>query len=88
MQLKYEFIMKEIADKTFAVTVREDIKNFNGYIKMNDIGAYIFNMLKNDVTEDDIIAAMIKDYPDNTEAEIKEAVSGFIAGLKESDLLI
>ena len=55
---------------------------------MNDIGAYIFNMLKNDVTEEMIVAAMVKDYPDSTEAEIKEAVSGFIAGLKESDLLI
>ena len=88
MKLKYEFITNEIADKIVAVAVGDDLENFNGFIKMNDIGAYIFNMLKNDVTEDDIIAAMIKDYPDNTEAEIKEAVSGFIAGLKESDLLI
>ena len=88
MKLKYEFITNEIADKIVAVAVGEDLENFNGFVKMNDIGAYIFNMLKNDVTEDDIIAAMIKDYPDNTEAEIKEAVSGFIAGLKESDLLI
>ena len=88
MKLKYEFITNEIADKIVAVAVGEDLENFNGFIKMNDIGAYIFNMLKNDVTEETIVAAMVKDYPDENEAEIKETVSGFIAGLKESDLLI
>lgn len=88
MKLKYEFITNEIADKIVAVAVGDDLENFNGFVKMNDIGAYIFNMLKNDVTEETIVAAMIKDYPDNTEAEIKEAVSGFIAGLKENDLLV
>lgn len=88
MKLKYEFITNEIADKIVAVAVGEDLENFNGFVKMNDIGAYIFNMLKNDVTEDDIVAAMVKDYPDSTEAEIRETVSGFIAGLKENDLLV
>ena len=88
MKLKYEFITNEIADKIVAVAVGEDLENFNGFVKMNDIGAYIFNMLKNDVTEETIVAAMVKDYPDSTEAEIKEAVSGFIAGLKENDLLV
>ena len=88
MKLKYEFITNEIADKIVAVAVGEDLENFNGFVKMNDIGAYIFNMLKNDVTEDDIVAAMVKDYPNENEAEIKETVSGFIAGLKENDLLV
>ena len=88
MKLKYEFITNEIADKIVAVAVGEDLENFNGFVKMNDIGAYIFNMLKDDVTEDDIVAAMLKDYPDENEAEIRETVSGFIAGLKENDLLV
>ena len=88
MKLKYNFIVNQVADKMVAVPVGNDLETFNGFIKMNDIGAYIFNMLKNDVTEETIVAAMVKDYPDNTEAEIKETVSGFIAGLKESDLLI
>ena len=87
MKLKYEFIINQVADKMVAVPVGNDLENFNGFIKMNDIGAYIFNMLKNDVTEDDIVTAMVKDYPDANEAEIRETVQGFVGKLKEGGLV-
>ena len=87
MKLKYNFVTNEVADKIVAVAVGDDLSKFNGFIKMNDIGAYIFNMLKNDVTEDDIVASMQKDYPDATEAEIRETVSGFVAELKKEDVI-
>jgi len=70
-----------------AVPVGNDLENFNGFIKMNDIGAYIFNMLKNDVNEDDIVGAMVKDYPDATEAEIRDVVVDFVAQLKEKGIV-
>ncbi len=87
MKLKYEFVVNQVADKKVAVPVGNDLEGFNGFLKMNDIGAYIFNMLKNDVTEDDIVAAMVKDYPDATEAEIRETVHEFIAKLQEAGLV-
>jgi hypothetical protein len=88
MKLKYNFVTNEVADKIVAVAVGEDLAKFNGFVKMNDVGAYIFNMLKNDVTAEDIVAAMKKDYADTPEEEIVETVEGFIAQLKESDLLV
>lgn len=88
MKLKYNFVTNEVADKIVAVAVGEDLAKFNGFVKMNDVGAYIFNMLKNDVTAEDIVEAMQKDYADTPEAEIRETVEGFIAQLKESDLLV
>ena len=72
MKLKYNFVSNEVADKIVAVAVGDDLQKFNGFIKMNDTGAYIFNMLKNDVTEEEIVAAMKKDYSDATEEEIRE----------------
>lgn len=87
MKLRYNFVTNEVADKIVAVAVGDDLQKFNGFIKMNDIGAYIFNMLKNDVTEDDIVAAMKKDYNDATEEEIKETVSEFVGKLKDADVL-
>lgn len=86
MKLKYNFIVNQVADKMVAVPVGNDLENFNGFIKMNDIGAYIFNMLKNDVTEDDIVAAMVKDYPDATETEIRETVHDFVSQLIEKGI--
>ena len=87
MKLKYNFVTNEVADKIVAVAVGDDMEKFNGFIKMNGVGAYIFNMLKEDVTADDIVTAMQKDYTDASEAEIRENVEGFIAELKKSDVL-
>lgn len=87
MKLKYNFVTNEVADKIVAVAVGDDLEKFNGFIKMNDVGAYIFNMLKNDVTEDEIVAAMQKDFEDATEEEIREAVKEFTDKLSESDVI-
>ena len=87
MKLKYNFISNEVADKIVAVAVGGDLEKFNGFIKMNDTGAYIFNMLKSDVTEEEIVAAMKKDYEDAAEEEIRETVSEFVGKLKEADVL-
>ena len=89
MKLKYNFISNEVADKIVAVAVAvgDDLQKFNGFIKMNDTGAYIFNMLKNDVTEEEIVAAMKKDYSDATEEEIRESVNEFVGKLKDADVL-
>ena len=86
MKLKYNFVTNEVADKIVAVAVG-DLEKFNGFIKMNDTGAYIFNMLKSDVTEEEIVAAMKKDYEDAAEEEIRETVSEFVGKLKEADVL-
>ena len=77
----------EVADKIVAVAVGDDLSRFNGFIKMNETGAYIFNMLKNDVTVDEIVSAMQKDYEDATETEIRETVEEFIGELKKAEVL-
>ena len=87
MKLKYNFVTNEVADKIVAVAVGGDLEKFNGFIKMNHTGAYIFNMLKSDVTEEEIVAAMKKDYEDAAEEEIRETVSEFVGKLKEADVL-
>lgn len=87
MKLKYNFVTNEVADKIVAVPVGDDLEKFNGFVKMNDVGAYIFNMLKNDVTEDEIVAAMLKDYEDATEQEVRETVKEFTGKLKAENVI-
>lgn len=88
MKLKYEFILSEVADKFVAVPIGDDAENFRGLLKTNDVGAYILNMLKDDIAEEEIVIAMVKDYPEDTEEEIRDVASKFIATLKENDLLV
>ena len=87
MKLKYHFVTNEVADKIVAVAVGDDMTSFNGFIKMNDTGAFIFNMLQNDVTEDEIVAAMLENYDNTTEEEVRATVKDFIAELVKAEVV-
>ncbi len=87
MKLKYNFVVNEVAGKKVAVAVGEDLAKFNGFIKMNENSAFVFNLLKNDVSEDDIIAALVKEFSAEDNDELREGVRGFIAGLNAEGVL-
>lgn len=87
MKLKYNFVTNKVADRIVAVAVGEDAEKFSGFIKMNETGAYIFNMLKNDVTEEEITAAMEKEYDGVTKEDLYNTVKKFIGQLNESGVI-
>ncbi|MBP3706545.1 MAG: PqqD family protein [Clostridia bacterium] len=82
MKLKYQFIINEVADQMVAVAVGDDMEKFNGFVKMNDIGVQIFELLKNEITLDEIIAEMLKKHPESTEQEARETITEFTDKLK------
>ena len=88
MKLKYEFMMNAVGDKIVAMPIGEDTEKFGGFIKLDSVGGYIFKMLGEDVTEDDIVISMAHDFPEETEAEIRRVVTSFIKKLKKDDLII
>ena len=88
MKLKYQFVINKVADQFVAVAVGDDLESFSGFIKMNDTGASIFEKLKEDISKEDLISAMAKEYPDETMDTVTECVTGFVTKLKESDVLI
>lgn len=86
MKLKYEFIINEVAGETVAVSVGES--RFNGYIKLNETGKFIFEALSDDTEPQKIIADMCAAYPDATTDEVSETVNEFIEKLQAADLLV
>ncbi|MBR7071139.1 MAG: PqqD family protein [Clostridia bacterium] len=87
MKLKYDFVINSVADKMIAVPIGKDTEDFNGFIKLNNVGASIFTMLKEDCTEEQIVSALQNEYEDATNEEIRETVKEFIARLEKEDLL-
>ncbi len=87
MKLKYNFVTNEVADKIVAVAVGDDLEKFNGFIKMNEVAADIFGLLKEETTEDAVVAEMCKLYPDEDEAEVKSTVKEFTQKLIEAGVL-
>ena len=88
MKLKYNFVINEVAGETVAVSVGNESGEFNGYIKLNKTGAFIFNQLKKDVTREDIIKNLMTEYPDASENDATESVDELLEKLSKAELLV
>ncbi len=87
MKLKYEFIINQVADNMVAVPVGDGMEQFGGFLKMNDIGAEILEILKNDVTAEEIAQELLKKHPESNMEEALETVTEFTNTLKENGII-
>lgn len=62
MKLKYKFEMMSLEDQMVAIPVGEEAGEFVGVVKLNETAAFIFNLLKDEITEETIIDALDKVY--------------------------
>ncbi len=88
MKLKYDFVINNVAGETIAVSVGSTSGRFNGYIKLNETGAFIFKLLKNDISREELIDAVVNEFKDATLTQATETVDEFIEKLKEASLVI
>ncbi|MBO4733834.1 MAG: PqqD family protein [Clostridia bacterium] len=87
MRLKCKFVINTIAGETVAVPVG-DQNALKGYIRLNETGKDIFELLEKETEREKIIADMMIKYPDATQAEICESVDGIIEKLSAAELLV
>ncbi len=88
MKLKYEFVINKVAGETVAVSVGNTAGAFNGYIKLNDTGAFIFEQLKKETSREEIIKKLCAAYPDATENDAEESVDELLEKLDKAELLV
>lgn len=88
MKLKYQFVINNVAGETVAVSVGDSVGRFNGYIKLNETGAFIFKKLKNDISREEIIDEVLKEYPTATRDDAIESVDALLEKLNNAELLI
>lgn len=75
MKLKKEFIVQDMGDTQVMVSTDA---SFNGIARSNKSAAFIIEQLKSDVTEDDIVKAMVEKYDapeDVLRADVKEVIA-------------
>ena len=87
MKLKYDFVINNVAGSALAVPVGKGAKDFKGYIKLNDTAAYIFGGLQKGDSREVIVAGLLKEFTDVTEAEAAAATDAFIEELKQANVL-
>lgn len=86
MKLRYEFEMTTFDDYYFAVPIGINVNDFHGVIKLNEVSKFIFELLKEDITEEEIVNRLSEEY-DAPSSLIMEDVSRCINEFRERDLL-
>lgn len=86
-KLKYAFETIAMDDTLIAVPVGDGAKEFHGVIKLNETAALILNLLKEDVSEDQISDAISEEY-DAPMNVIKENVRQCLETFKERGILV
>lgn len=86
MKIKDGFMLREVAFQTMVVAIGEASKTFNGIIRLNPTGKFLWEKLQSDTTIEELTSAMTSEY-DIDEATANEDIIEFINILKGADLL-
>ncbi len=87
MKIKEGFVLKNVADATIVVPTGKTSLDFNGMITLNDTGAFLWRLLEDETTEEQMLAAMLKEY-DVDEATARTGIARFVAKLANEGLLV
>lgn len=87
MRLKEGFLLRKVAGDYVVVPSGNAMIDFKAMISLNETGAFLWEALKNEQTEDGLVSALLGEY-DVDEATAREDVGEFVNLLKEKDLLV
>ena len=87
MKIKSGFVIREIAGQYMAVPVGERVNDLHGMIALNETGAFIWKLLEDEKTEEDLARALTEEYEVSYEKAL-EAVREFRELLSSDSLLL
>ncbi len=87
MRIKEGFLVRKIIDDYIVVPTGDNIVDFAATISLNESGAFLWNGLSVDCTQEALVASLMQEYEGVDEETAKEDVSDFVALLKENNLL-
>lgn len=86
MKIKSGFVIREIAGQYMAVPVGERVNDLHGMIALNETGAFIWKLLEDEKTEEDLARALTEEYEVSYE-EALEAVREFRELMEKEQVL-
>ncbi len=86
MKIKQGFVLRQVADATIVVPSGKASLDFNGMITLNETGAFLWSLLENETTVDEMVEAMLADY-EVDEATARAGIERFVAKLDSEGLL-
>ncbi len=86
MKVKQNFMIKKILDDYIVVPVGDELVNFDAMITLNETGAFLWEQLSEDKTEEELVKAMCAEY-DVSQDVAKSDISDFIGLLQQAKVL-
>ena len=87
MKIRSGFILRDVAGKTFVVATGELSKEFNGMITLNEMGKFIWTLLQNDISKEEIVDAIVKECEGVDRKVVEEDVDKFLFQLANDNIL-
>ena len=86
MKIKDNFMLRKVADCYVVVPIGPAVADFNGMINLNEAGAFLWQLLESETTEEGVVAAMLEHY-EVSEDIARNDVKKFVLQLSEAGLL-
>ena len=85
MKVKSGFVLRQVAGQTVLLPCGDTL-DLNMMITLNDTGAFLWQRLENEVTEDELVTALLGEYDVDADTA-RSAVQTFVRKLEEHDFL-
>ena len=87
MKIKSGFVLEKVGGDYLAVAVGELADSFNGMVKLNETGAFLWNCLAEaDLTHDELVDKVVATYDVSREAVLADVLA-FEKTLKDNGIL-
>lgn len=86
MKIKQGYILREVAGSHVVLPVGEATIDFNGMASLNETGAFLFEKMKEDITENSLVEALLEAY-EIDEATAKKDVEIFVSKIREAGII-
>ena len=86
MKIRDGFVVRTVAGESVVIALKEVSKEFNGVIRLNDTGRFLWDMLVTGADEEALVKALLSEY-DVSEEIARADVSSFVAKLKGANIV-
>ena len=87
MKIKEGFVVRKLGTQYVVVALSNEASQLNYLIKLNEIGAFMWEILtKKDTSKEELVKEVLNEY-DASEEQVTNDVNEFISILKEKKIL-
>ena len=86
MKIKEGYVLREVARNNIAVPLGDAEVSFKGIMTLNDVGTFIWKMLENGATKEELLNAVLNEYDVDEETASKD-IDRYIIKLRAEKII-